>query len=136
VWSTDWVRDRGGQINRVLAELEAARKPSVPNPSAPVPEPKSAPVPALRKAPKPPEPDFDSIEKVSDTELNESVIAPLIEFGSMPAEDLISAASKRLGFKRVGPKIRDRIATAINALTSAGKLSITDDNRVKVHHQQ
>jgi len=136
VWSTDWVRDRAGQVNRVLAELEAARKPSAPKPPAPVQEPKLAPVPAPRKTPKQQEPDFDSIEKVSDTELNESVIASLVEFGSMPAEDLISAASKRLGFKRVGPRIRDRVANAINALTSAGKLSITDDNRVKVHHQQ
>ena len=68
--------------------------------------------------------------------MNESVVASLVEFGSMPAEDLISAVSKRLGFKRVGPKIRDRVAVAINTLTSSGKLTITDDNRVRVNHKQ
>jgi hypothetical protein len=93
-------------------------------------------LPSPRKPAKQPEPDFDSIEKVSDAELNASVEASLVEFGSMPAEDLISAVSKRLGFKRVGPKIRDRIATTINAMTTAGKLSITDENRVRVNHKQ
>jgi len=44
--------------------------------------------------------------------------------------------SKRLGFKRVGPKIRDRVAAAINSLTSSGKLSIIEDNRVRVNQKQ
>ncbi|QJW92721.1 DUF4011 domain-containing protein [Frigoriglobus tundricola] len=137
VWSTDWVRDRAGQVTRVLAALEAARKPPQvkPEPPAPAPEPKVAPAPK-RKSSKHAEPDFDSIEKVSEAELNTHVESALNEFGSMPAEDLISAVSKRLGFKRVGPKIRDRIATAINALTTSGRLSIIDENRVRVNIQQ
>jgi len=139
VWSTDWVRDRAGQVNRVLAALEAARKPPDVKPEppvpAPAPEPKAAPAPK-RKPAKHAEPDVDSIEKVSEVDLNAHVESALNEFGSMPAEDLISAVSKRLGFKRVGPKIRDRIAHAINALTSTGRLSVIEDNRVRVNIKQ
>jgi very-short-patch-repair endonuclease len=137
VWSTDWVRNRAAQVNRILAALEAAKKaPKEPTPLAEAPAPQMIPIPAPKKAPKHAEPDFDSIEKVADKELNLAVFDSLREFGSMPAEDLISAVSKRLGFKRVGPKIRDRVAGTINALTTDNKLTITDDSRVKVNHSQ
>ncbi|MBN9119121.1 MAG: DUF4011 domain-containing protein [Planctomycetes bacterium] len=136
VWSTDWVRDRAGQVNRVLAALEAARRAPEPKPAPSEPEPEVVPLPKPKKGPKPAEPDFDSIEKVSDAEVNDAVVGALVEFGSMPAEDLISAVSKRLGFKRAGPKIRERVAQAINTLTNTGKLSIIEDNRVRVNHKQ
>jgi very-short-patch-repair endonuclease len=134
VWSTDWVRNRAGQIDRVLAAVEEARKP-------PDATPQAAPVSfaALPEPPpvkKQPEPDFDSIEKVSDDELNRSVLASLTEFGSMPADDLVSAVSKRLGFKRVGPRIHERVTAAINALLGSRQLAVTDDNRVKVVQPQ
>ena len=137
VWSTDWVRDRAGQVNRVLAALEEARRvPAKPPAAVEMAAPALEPPPVPKKAPKVAEPDYDSIEKVSEPELHASIEAVLVEFGSMPADDLISAASKRLGFKRVGPKIRDRVATAINALLGTSKLSMTDENRVRVNHKQ
>ncbi|MBP3955842.1 DUF4011 domain-containing protein [Gemmata sp. G18] len=129
VWSTDWVRDRNSQVNRVLAALEAARKP--PAKVAPAPEPEVVAAVKLKPV-KEVELDFDSIEKVSDSVLHATLIASLTEFGTMPAEDLISAVSKRLGFKRVGPKIRERVAQAINALSAEGTLTSTEDNVVKV----
>ncbi|VTR95852.1 Uncharacterized protein OS=Paenibacillus sp. HGH0039 GN=HMPREF1207_01866 PE=4 SV=1: DUF4011: AAA_19: AAA_11: AAA_12: DUF559 [Gemmata massiliana] len=129
VWSTDWVRDRSAQVNRVLAALEAARKP--PAKIAPAPEPEVVAAVKLKPV-KEVELDFDSIEKVSDNVLHDTLFASLTEFGTMPAEDLISAVSKRLGFKRVGPKIRERVAQAINTLSAEGKLTSTEDNLVKV----
>jgi hypothetical protein len=68
--------------------------------------------------------------------VTEAVVGSLVEFGSMPAEDLISAASKRLGFKRAGPRIRERVAGAINALMTEGKLSMIEGDRVRVNHKQ
>ena len=47
-------------------------------------------------------------------------------------EDLIAAVSKRLGFKRTGPKIRDRVATGLNALVADGRLGVADDTRVRL----
>jgi very-short-patch-repair endonuclease len=136
VWSTDWVRDRAGQVNRVLAALEASRSAPPAGPSEAPPEPELRPLPRPKKPPRVAEPDFDSIEKVTEPELTDAMVAVLVEYGSMPAEDLISAASKRLGFKRAGPKIRERIVTALNALTHAGRVSITDDDRIRVNHKQ
>lgn len=131
VWSTDWVRDRNGQVNRVLAALEAARRPVQAPPAA---EPEAVVAVPVKRA-KEVELDFDAIEKVSDAVLNACVLGVLVEFGSMPAEDLISAVSKRLGFGRVGAKIRERIANAVNGLTNAGKLVTSDDNVVKAVQQ-
>jgi very-short-patch-repair endonuclease len=133
VWSTDWVRDRNAQVNRVLNALEATKKPPPvmdAKPQAAQPEQVSAP-----PAPEPvklSEPDVDSIDKVNEPELQAAVLASLTEFGTMEADDLIAAVSRRFGFKRVGPRIRDRVASAINTLLGETKLSMTDDNRVKV----
>ncbi len=139
VWSTDWVRDRAAQITRVLAALGAARAAPEPKPSVPAPSPEPIVMPTTKREKKPPkvaEPDHDSIEKVSDNELNTAVCDSLREYGSMPAEDLVSAVSRRLGFKRVGTKIRDRVAGAINFLATNGQLSITDENRVRLQQKQ
>jgi very-short-patch-repair endonuclease len=133
VWSTDWVRDRAGQVNRVLAALNTPQAAITPQVTVQLPEVAAVQAPKQKK---PAETEHDSIEKVSDSELNECVFTSLAEFGSMPAEDLISAVSKRLGFKRVGAKIRDRVATTLNTLLGEEKLSMTDDNRVKVNPQQ
>jgi very-short-patch-repair endonuclease/DNA polymerase III delta prime subunit len=136
VWSTDWVRDRASQVNRILVALEEAKKTPLPAPPVAKPQAAEIPVAPAPKKTKQVEHEHDSIEKVSEAEVSESVVATLVEFGSMPAEDLISAVSKRLGFKRVGPKIRERVAATLNLLTSSGKLSVLDDNRVRVNHKQ
>jgi very-short-patch-repair endonuclease len=138
VWSTDWVRDRRGQINRVLAALESARKAPQPKriPAEAPPERAATTQGPVKRPSKHSEPEFDSIEKVSDNELDTAIFDSLREFGSMPAEDLISAVSKRLGFKRVGPKIRDRVAGSINTLVAGGQLTITDENRVLAQNKQ
>jgi hypothetical protein len=133
------VRDRNAQVNRVLNALEAAKKapapvvdvPAQPRAIQPV---EAAPVLKPTKPTKPPE--FDSIDKVSDAELQAALVGALTEFGTMEADDLIAAVSKRLGFKRTGPKIRDRIAGALNVLLGETKLAMTDDNRVKVTQPQ
>jgi serine/threonine protein kinase len=74
---------------------------------------------------------FDSIEEVPENELNAALFQALRDLGPLPAEDLIAVASQWLGFKRVNPRIRDRVASAINFLTAVGKLAIADENLVK-----
>jgi very-short-patch-repair endonuclease/DNA polymerase III delta prime subunit len=135
IWSTDWVRDRNAQVNRVLVALERAKSDPPPKAKA-VREPEVAPAPKAKKEPKPPEPDHDSIEKVPEVEVRTAISGALVEFGSMPAEDLIAAASKRLGFKRVGPKIRERIALALNALVTDGTLTMIEGDRVRINRKQ
>ena len=136
VWSTDWVRDRNAQVNRVLAALEQA-KSGAPLPApAEEPEPPPSPVPAPKKGPKPPEPDHDSIEAVPEAEVRAALVGALVEFGAMPADDLVASASKRLGFKRVGSKIQERLAKSLNDLVGDGTLSMIEGDRIRANPKQ
>jgi very-short-patch-repair endonuclease len=127
IWSTDWVRDRDKQVKRILAALQEASR------AKPVSAPrelefKTTPVPKKRAA-KPSE--YEEIEAVPDVAVTESIMATLLAYGSLSAEELTSSVSRRLGFKRTGPKIRDRVIAGINDLVASGRLQLTDDSRVR-----
>jgi very-short-patch-repair endonuclease len=127
VWSTDWVRDRDRQVRRVLAALEAAREPR----RAPSEEIDFERMPAPRRRTSKAV-EYESIEKVPAPALAEAVRASLVEFGSMPLDDLAAVAARRLGFKRSGLKIRERVAGAVNELIAAGKLTSGEGDRVRL----
>ncbi|MCE9565716.1 MAG: DUF4011 domain-containing protein [Planctomycetes bacterium] len=128
VWSSDWVRDRDKQVRRILAALEAAKKP---RPEARREDPVPAPA-GNSKAVTTLTPEYDNIEVVPEPAIGEAISAILLEFGSMNAEDLIVAVSKRLGFKRTGPKIRERITDAVNVRVSGNQIGVGDDGRVRL----
>ena len=133
MWSTDWVRDREKQVRRVLAAVEAARRP----PPAP-PEPPKAP-PAPPAADRPPvakpvpvaAPAFANIEEVPEQVIRSELAGLLTEYGSTEPADLCKAVSQRLGFRRFGAKIQARIETVLDALTREGKVQRQDDGRIK-----
>jgi len=81
-------------------------------------------------------PEYDNIEAVPEPVIGEAITAALQEFGSMNAEDLIASVSKRLGFKRTGPKIRERVTDALNVLVSGTKITVGDDGRVRLVKSQ
>jgi very-short-patch-repair endonuclease len=126
VWSSDWVRDREKQVRRVLAALEAAKQPRPERREEDLPAPPAAPRVQAKT------PEYDSIEAVPEPALGEAITGSLLEFGAMPAEDLIAAVSKRLGFRRTGPKIRERIAEVLNTQMSSNRLSLGTDERVRL----
>jgi hypothetical protein len=76
--------------------------------------------------------EYDSIESVPEPVVTYSVLTALIELGSMPADDLVAAAAKKLGFKRTGQKIRERVMGAVNTLVTGGKLVIGEADRVRL----
>jgi hypothetical protein len=82
-----------------------------------------------KRAAKPSE--YEEIEAVPDVAVTESIMATLLAYGSLSAEELTSSVSRRLGFKRTGPKIRDRVIAGINDLVASGRLQLTDDSRVR-----
>ncbi|MBM3979951.1 MAG: DUF559 domain-containing protein, partial [Planctomycetes bacterium] len=131
VWSMDWVRNRAAQVAKVLDALEAAKTP-LPAPAKPraAAEPVSDLAPV--NEPKAKVIEYESIEKVPEASVRVALEAALTEYGSMPADDLISAASKKLGFKRVGPNIRERLATAIDVLVEEHRLALGDGNTVRL----
>jgi hypothetical protein len=110
----------------VLAALEAAKKPQSER------REEHAPAPVVVKQRTPPVPEFDNIEAVPEPAVANAIGGALRDYGSMPAEDLIAAVSRRLGFKRTGPKIRERIAGALNSQTAVGRLLVSDDGRVRL----
>ncbi|HEV3385409.1 MAG TPA: AAA domain-containing protein [Gemmata sp.] len=127
VWSSDWIRDRDKQVKRILAALKEATNPK--KPASGDLEFKKSPV-EKKRFPKPTE--FEDIEAVPSSALADAIVATLTTFGSMPAEELTAAVSKQLGFKRTGPKIRDRVIAGVNEMVAAGTLILADDNRVRL----
>jgi very-short-patch-repair endonuclease len=128
IWSTEWVRDRDKQVRRIFAALEAARNPQRKAPSVEVELEPMAPV--RRKVSKAIE--FDSIETVPEPALSDAIVQSLIELGSMPMDDLVGAVGKRLGFKRSGTKIRERVTATVNGLVAAGQLAVGQADRVRL----
>ena len=50
----------------------------------------------------------------------------------MPMDDLVAAVTKRLGFKRTGAKIRERVTGTVNGLVAASRLSVGESDRVRL----
>ncbi len=140
IWSTDWVRDRGAQVRRVLAALEKARRqppPSPPpSPTSPVPLPqeKHGPESGGRSVvPTHPAPaNYDSIDAVPSSTIKEELIRFLQAYGATESDDLIQALARRLGFKRVGKRIQARIEEEIEWLVRAGDVRRAADQRLQV----
>jgi very-short-patch-repair endonuclease len=128
VWSTEWVRDRDKQVRRIFAALELARNPQRKPPSLEVELEPMAPV--RRRLSKLVE--FDSIEAVPEAALGDAILWSLIELGSMPMDDLVATVGKRLGFKRSGAKIRERVIGTVNSLVASGKLAVAEPDRVRL----
>jgi len=128
VWSTEWVRDREKQVRRIFAALETARNPQRKAPSLDVELEPMAPV--KRRSSKLVE--FDSIESVPDPALREAIFGCLVELGSMPMDDLVAAVGRRLGFKRSGAKIRERVAGMVNGFVADGQLTVVEPDRVRL----
>ncbi|MBA4063659.1 MAG: hypothetical protein C0501_08095 [Isosphaera sp.] len=127
VWSADWARDRERQVGRVLAALDAAKRPPIPvAPDLPL-----TLLPAAKRKPDAEGPEYAAIDDVPAAAVAEAVTGALAAFGSMPADELIAAVARRLGFKRTGARIRERVAEAMNVLAAAGRLAVADDGRVQ-----
>ncbi|HXG10904.1 MAG TPA: DUF4011 domain-containing protein [Gemmataceae bacterium] len=137
IWSTDWLRDREGQVRRVLAALAKARQEAAhPSPAAPAPP---APCPRAEAPGEPQEPavpaavpSYRSIDDVPGDALRAAVLDVLRSCGNTGDEDLVKAVRAQLGFERTGPRIRERIETVIHELLRAGTICRTADGRLQV----
>ncbi len=127
VWSAEWVQNPDACIRRILSALEDTSHP------APPPDSKTVAYPILPWQPPPSDAtEFTSIEAVPDSTLTETILRTLDEYGSMAVEDLVGCVSRRLGFKRVGPRIRERVVGQVNQSVSSGAVVATDEGRVRL----
>jgi very-short-patch-repair endonuclease len=154
IWSTDWLRDRAGQVQRVLAALEKVQRseptaspPRVPPrpaaahqespPARPTTPPTPTPPPPLRTYPPPPDdPTYASIDDVPDSVLQQAIFQTLASCGATEVDDLISAVARQLGFKRAGSRIQTRVKNAITKLEHGGCLVWNEDGRVQIVTKQ
>jgi very-short-patch-repair endonuclease len=128
VWSSDWAHDRDKQVQRILAAIEDARQGKSIPPALAVELPTaSVSPPQTAKSV-----EYEDIDQVPASAVVEVVRQTLVGYGSMPADELAVAVSKRLGFRRTGAKIRDRIIAAVNEQVADGRLRVSDDGRVRL----
>jgi very-short-patch-repair endonuclease len=139
IWSTDWLRDREGQVRRVEAALEKARQEGVREARSPdaspiaqkaEPPPDKAPTSSVTAA-GPDAPSFESIEDVPEPELRKVVAWLLHTFGATEKDELIQATARRLGFKRTGNRIQSRIEETLEGLLREGLIGRTADQRLQ-----
>jgi very-short-patch-repair endonuclease len=130
IWSTDWVRNLENQVQRVLTMLA---KPSG-RPSPPVSE-VASPVrttPARIDEPSFAPPNYSSINEVPVSVIRNVLLSVLREFGTTGAEDLFIAVCRRLGFKRLGAKIRTRINVIASRMVADGSIIRQEGDRISI----
>lgn len=118
VWSTDWIRNPGRQINRILAAYNEqllrsdseASQPSDEEPGvadvpveAPVLKTRSAADETMRAY------SYSSIEDVPDRIIREILRELLTRYGQTTRDELINSTARQLGFQRTGRKIQQRV---------------------------
>jgi very-short-patch-repair endonuclease len=137
IWSTDWLRDRSGQVRRVLLALEQARRqqqaPTAPPVTRPTEERPPTPGP-LEPAPVtkvPAAPTYESIDEVPETVLQELVCRTLHAAGATEDAGLIQSVARQLGFKRTGKRIQARIEECLEGLIRTGQVRRTADQRLQ-----
>ena len=126
VWSTDWLRNREKQVQRVLAALEPKAPPVAP-PVA-VEESPAAATPVPVAAPTPP-PGYTNINDVPEGAIRAAAVGIVTTCGATESEDLYGAVARRLGFRRLGGNIRSRIVESVARLASDGELERQPDGR-------
>jgi very-short-patch-repair endonuclease len=137
VWSTDWLRDRAGQVLRVLAALENAQRqaaalqetgpPASAKGGGPPGNPATAPA-----SPHAADLAYASIDEVPDSVLREQVLGTLRAYGATEPGELAQAVARQLGFKRTGRRIQGRIDEAVEGLVRAGQIGTTIDQRLQI----
>lgn len=125
VWSTDWVRDPERQLQRIEAAYEMALAESGQSDL----EPPCSDVLPLTLTPTLTVADeatasvtFDNINDVTESTIVATAIYVLQRTGTCPKDDLIRTISRELGFRRLGPRIRERLSESVDVLMADGRL--------------
>ena len=138
VWSTDWIRNPGSQVKRIMLAFEKAMATGdfqTVQERAMAPARQEEPVLLLRNE------DYDdtgpvyafgSIDEVPVAVLSNVILGVLRRYGQTTDEELIKATARELGFLRVGKRIEARIGRRIADLIVATKVRRADGNRLSV----
>jgi very-short-patch-repair endonuclease len=126
IWSTDWVRNPGAQLTRVLeAYREAAAQAPVEDwgHHVEVEEPDVSDLqPTVVTAANAARQVYASIEDVPTAAIEELTIALLSRSGAADWDELIKLTGRELGFNRTGSRIRDRIENVLSSQLQVGRI--------------
>lgn len=121
IWSTEWVRDPGRQLQRVkqafyerLAELTSGGAEPSPKPADPEEEPLVKFPASFRRGPQ--KHNFQKIEDVPSRVAEETFIEALRLYGATDRDELLKQVATSLGFARLGKKIRERLESCLTSL--------------------
>lgn len=126
IWSTDWIRNPDRQIDRVIAEYDAAVAMTPPTYLSSFEaveedqlEPKyiekpSSSNPSILK--------FGNIDEVPVTVIQSTADYILTQAGAMTFDDLVKQTSRGLGFGRLGVKIKARLEGQFGDDLETGRL--------------
>jgi hypothetical protein len=134
IWSTDWVRNRPGQVERVLESVRKAQlsPPSVRNPlTAPAPLPAFISTQGPLNEAQQPKARYDSIDDVPEKSLRDEILRVVGHCGATQPNELIQSVARALGFRRTGKKIQSRIEETIARLEQAESLTRMADGRLQ-----
>lgn len=115
IWSTDWFRDKPGEVRRAMAAIDRAARGVLEAEVVPA----AAEIEFVEngRGRKPRLPDADSIDDYTDAQLG-AMVRWLRADGMLRTEaQELELMMEHLGFARRGPKIVDRITGALRRLT-------------------
>ncbi|MCA9034306.1 MAG: DUF4011 domain-containing protein [Planctomycetaceae bacterium] len=136
IWSTDWVRDPDRQIQKIVAAYKSAISSSG-DEVAQLPEPideDEGLEPTFVQTEQQKVPSFAAITDVPDQQIFLTAAAVLGQAGSTELDDLVKLIARELGFRRVGPRIRERIESHLAQELNSGRLVLHGD-RVSLSEQ-
>jgi len=130
VWSTDWVRQRDGQLQRIQAAYERAQANPQP-PAPPPPAPLVAPKAKARSAPEPEMAKGKAPRAVDEAAVQQSILVTLDQIGATAPDDLAPAIARQLGFKRTSKQLQEKVEQSVNTLLASEQLRRTADGRLQ-----
>ena len=135
VWSTDWVRDPAKQVNRILAAYEMAIAAAEPQifVNGTTEEEDVDLKPTVVNVGRPMLPTFSSITDVPNDQIRKTAETVLLHAGATEFEDLIKLTARELGFRRLGPRIRQKLEDQLLRELQRGNLQRIGD-RISVPH--
>ncbi|MDR2441853.1 MAG: DUF4011 domain-containing protein [Planctomycetaceae bacterium] len=140
IWSTDWIQNPKQQIENIKIIFESAKIKQKSMDFKPTPQTTSfrdeKPVPV----PKPDNPfaqkyDYTNINKVPDSLIRETIL-DVLKIQRMIEDDLLRTVAEILGFKRVGPKIRQILMEQLKMLLKNQTVFISEDHRLFLSSQK
>ncbi|MFG0333882.1 MAG: AAA domain-containing protein, partial [Maioricimonas sp. JB049] len=135
VWSTDWIANPHGQVQRVLAAFQHAISSGDTTPVQQAPagdDVDLAPRYIPRTSGDGPRPAFSAIEEVPETYLTSRLQEIARRLGTTQRDDLIRSVARDLGFARTGNRIRQRIDECLHAQIADRVLTEDADGRVGI----